>query len=613
MKDDSRVRHFLPWGIAVIGMVCCLLSAVSSNAQSTPPKKSQSASKTAPKKEAPKPVQTKRPPLTPEDILKLWKAKDQDLLMNEVRLRGLSFEPEEDWVFALPDRAGMPLAAAELAKLIPPAPTIDEVSKEAPDLLAKLKEAAQKRSVAELEPLVHPGLMENKAKVYDLFDITNYRNHSLGRFSSQDNRRVGVQFFQLTTSQVERLHYIAFSTSRGKIVVRDIVTGPEVAALFLRDEQQLALSKLDLVFRALNDRDDTGLRNVCTPGMYDSLKELAGEAKGSGSLLTRGPYVSMANVGVKASVPLDQKSIRVVARVTVNSTTGKPLEYDVEFERVANDLKVVRVRDTEGRWIAWDPDVDNYLNRRYNLPDAARPDKDSIPRSDEPPFMPTKDLKLMLVRFLETRNAVRLKETGEEFLQRAAGSGDGYGIRATANSILGNFDEAAKDAMTAIERGGVAYFILLRHTALTLSQPFSNVILAVSREKIEYIPFSGQSGTREDIPTASIDQIRFEKGRTPLTKARPFMNLEFHGPNGKKDYNFAAFGTTCPDQAPPGANATLVNFDGGSICANQPAPSTPGVKLSNPFGKATPLMVPRTWNQDLKVVIDAIQLARTRR
>ena len=620
MKFSRRDLGLIPCGMAACVLIWGVLGALPSPAQ-------QAAQKKAPKA-APK-APAKRPPLTQAALQKLWDDGDQDLLLNELKLGGLAFEPEEDWVNHLKNLDSMPLATAELRKLVPPAPTVEAVTSEAPALLSKLKDAAQKRSETDMAPLVHPDLLANKARVYDLFDIANYRNHSLGRIVPMDNRRVGVQFFQLTTSQVERLHYLTFATAHGKIVLRDVITGPGVAALFLHDEQQLATSKLDLMFRALNDHDDSGLKNLCTPGMYESLKKLS---DAGGSTLVRGKYSSISSIALTPSVSLDEKSARVVVKVGYPDAGAKPLEYNVEFERINNDLKVVRVRDMQGGIVAWDPDIDNYLNRRYSLPDG--PPVTEVAKSDDIRFYPITMVQDFVYRALETRNAPRLKELAGEFLARQSSGGEGYGIRAAAEQILGAYDDAAKDAILAIDRGGTAYFAVLRHNsafgsadAMASGQQFYPAILGVSKTKIEYRPFSDQGRQAEQIAIASIQTVQIEK-RYGAGKPRPFVNLEFTD-GSKKTYNFAAFGTSCPGEKPaPGADP----FPGGSTCP-APANAAPAPKKGKfglpgglpvglpsgglgsmiPGGKngaTVPMLVPQKWQQDLKVLVDAIEEAR---
>ncbi len=617
MTNVRQFRLLIPSGITACALIWGVMGAGTSQAQDNAKKAPKAAPKAA---AAPQKAAPKRPALTEKNLQDLWDGRDEELLLNELKLRGLAFHPEENWVGRLQDPAGMPRAIAAIRALIEPAPEVDAVAQAAPNLLAKIKDGAQKRSETDLTPLLHPSLLANKAKVYDLFDIANYRNHSLGRIVPEDNREVGVQFFQLTSSQVERLHYLMFSTYGGHLVLRDVVTGPEVANKFLRDEERVATEKLDLMFRALNDHNDSGLKTLCTPGMYESLKQLADE---DASTLVRGKYTSIATIALTPSISTDSKSARVVVKVGYPDPGAKPLEYFVDFERVDKDLRVVRVRDLQGGVVAWDPNIDNYLNRRYGLPDGAL--VTDAPKSDDIRFYPLSMVHDFVIKALESRNAQRLKELGAEFKARKPAKGDGYGILAAAAEISGNFDDAQNQATLAIDRGGTAYFVLLRHNgaltsaeSLTTGKQFSPVILGISKSKVEYIPFSGQGRPREEVATSSVAQSQLER-RYLGGKPRPFLNLDFGG----KGYNFAAFGTACPDDKPaPG----LEVYSGATVCP--PAQSTAaaqtkkggilghtlpgGLKLpiGGGNGTAAPMLVPRTWQDDLKVVAAALDEAR---
>jgi hypothetical protein len=243
------------------------------------------------------------------------------------------------------------------------------------------------------------------------------------------------------------------------------------------------------------------------------------------------------------------------------------------------------------------------------------------------------------MRAIESREAPKLKEYAMEFLAREPNGGDGYGIRAAAEQALGSYDDAAKDAALAIERGGTAYFVLLRHKSAMTSRDvtvtgnqFSPVILGISKTKIEYHPFTQDGGSTEEIPIASIQQSQIEKTYHGMSKPRPFLDLNFNN-GGKRDYNFAAFGTTCPGDTPATARppAGLEPFPGTSVCpapANQQQQQQPqrkrkisigGIGLPDsvklPTGKnnnnqTVPMIVPHAWEQDLKVVADAINQAR---
>lgn len=563
------------------------------------PQQTQTSPKSVTKGQAkpgPKP-QAKRPAMTKADVQKLWLQKDQDLLLNEIRLRGLGFEPEDTWVEALPNPSDQPLAIAELRKQIPPAPEPDAVAAQAPDLLAKIRDAAQKRNEQALEPLLHPDLMPDKARMYDLFDPGNYRSHSLGKFSAMDHRRVGVQFFQLTTSQVERLHYVVFTNYRGHLVVRDVITGPAVANLFLRDEEELAKSKLELVFRALNDGDTTGLTTLCTPGFLGSLKKRAGD---EGGILTRGQHISLDKVGRVPTVSLDQKSVRVVVRVSYPTASGMPLQYDIDFERIGNDLKVVRARDLQGGVIAWDPDIDNYLNRRYGLPDGPPPQ--NVAESDDPNFDNLSSLRERAIRAITNRDTKKLKDCADQFLQREPTSGEGYGMRASVQHMLGKQDEAAADAEKAIQRGGTVYFGVLQYSN-SFSHGFSPIILAISKDKIELRPAMG--GPSEVLPAALV-ATSFEKPAAGLRAFKqlleqpgPFLRLEV-ARQKNKSYRFAAVGTTCPD-ASTARRKDLELYPGGGCGAEGASVQT---------AKAISILVPHDWFQDLKTIQETLEYAR---
>lgn len=575
------------------------LCTVQSHAQNTAPKAAPKAAAKAAPAAAPK-----KPRMSKLEVQELWKTGNQEAFIAGIGARGLAFEPEEDWVNQLPKTTGiprstMPDAAAALDKLIPPAPDPDVVAQEAPALLSKVKEAAQKRSEADLTPLVHPDLLADKAKVYDLFDTTNYRTHSLGRFASTENRRVGVQFFQLTNSHVERLHYVFFSISSGRLVVRDIVNwqDPAVSKYFLRDEEQLALSKLNLVFRALNEGDDTGLRNLCTPGLFASLKAKTGE--GNGSLLTRGQFFPLDRISPVASVSLNQKSVRVVVRVSYPTGTANPLQYDIDFERIGNDLKVVRVRDWKGGVIAWDPDIDNYLNRRYELPDD--PVVTNVVESDDTNFQPIETIRANAMHAVANGDAKKLKDYSDQLAQREPNSGEAFGIRATLQHLAGNYDEATSDARKAIEHGGTVYFDVLDYENNVLSQSSAPAILSISRGKIELRPIIG--GQAEQIPVASVkaDFDTPPKGMLGQLKSvmksstGPFLKVD-SGPKSKS-YKFAAAGTQCPDQS-TARNSSLEQYPGGACGTSD------GKNMIN-------ILVPHTWYQDLQVIKDTIEVARS--
>src|SRR5258708_15057267 len=166
MTSSGKTRYLFSCGMAACAALWLILSALPSPAQNAPVKKA------APKAAAPTkgPAAPARPAMTRAQVQKLWDEGDEALFLNELRLRKLAFEPEEDWVAQLKNPSDQPKAIAELRKLIPPAPDPEAFAAQAPDLLNKLKDAAQKRSETDMAPMVHPDLMAAKAKIYDLFD-----------------------------------------------------------------------------------------------------------------------------------------------------------------------------------------------------------------------------------------------------------------------------------------------------------------------------------------------------------------------------------------------------------------------------------------------------------
>jgi hypothetical protein len=606
-SPDNIRRSFLSRFAAAL-LAICVFTAIPVLAQS----------KATPKSAGKVPASSGRG-MAQADVERLWKLKDDTLLMNQMRLKGLAFEPEEDWLMIdLPKATGVapadvPNSAAYLKGKIPPAPELDAVSAAAPGLLTEAKEAAQKRDVKLLDAILHPELAKDKSKIYVLFDTANYRGHTLGQYASERNRQVSVQFFELTSSQVESVNYVYFATSHGKIVLRDAQSGPEQAERFLKDEEKVAQSKLQLMFRALNDGDESGVKKICTDGLYDSIKEWGG-ATHPGDRLTRGH--KLEQVTVTTSVPLDQKSVRVVARISYPLNDKTKIEFDADFERIGNDLKIVRVRDALNKIIVYDPDMDNYLNRRYKLPDAPVPDPKTLAMTEQIPFLSVSQLNEMAIRALQDHDKDRIIQMAGTLAESDPTSGVGQGYRAGANLLLGKYDDAEKDASFALQHGGTVYFAVEHHLGNMGTENFDQVVVGISATKIQYIPVSGKGSPQEmDISTA---KANFEKDKIPGAKVinatrppRPFLDIA-DGRN--KHYNLAALGTTCIGGTPQGG-AKLVQTKGFDACGM--VPMKDGKKIgpvqmppSPDWEKGPPVFVSANWQRELTVVLRAIQEAQ---
>ena len=557
-----------------------------------------------------KPHAARRPPLTQADVQKLWTAKDDALLTNEITLRGLAFLPSGYWLdVELPGATSiaapnLPGAAAALHHLIPTPPDLDEVAAKAPALLDSLKAAAQKHDETAMQPLVNPSLMANKAVIYDLFDPTNFRASTLGKPAMDEHGDVGLAYFELTTSNVEKLYYLLLGQQKGNLVVLDLMTGPSVANMYLHDEQTLANTKLETMFRALDDGDQSGLQQLCTPGLYKAIEDWGGK-RHPGDRLSNGHQFSQ--VTAQSSIAMDQKSIRVVTRISYPLTSSDVLTFFIDFERIGNELKIVRLRDSDNKAIVYDPNIDNYLNERYGLPDAPVPDPRDVAMTEQIPFLNADDLRAKALRVLQYHDVQQI-ESIARFVGSDATSGEGYGLRAAADLLEGKYEDADKDAARALELNGTVYFVVERNQFMTAT-PFTAVVLGISKSKIEYLPAPGL-GSRETIELSSVQKVEFEKGKglgsmVRLSDARPFLKLEFKGSDGKKKtYNFADFGTKCPnDNVRPQVN-NLIEVPGDVVCGT----TSPNGTVAAAQG--IPLLAPPTWHEDLTVVLQTVNQAR---
>ena len=550
-----------------------------------------------------------RPPLSMTDVEGFWAKRAQSLFLNELKLRKLAFDPEEDWINGLAAKTGVqpseiPAMAAALIGLVAPAPPLDEVERQAPEILTRVRTAVTQRDEKALESLLHRELLANRDRVVKLFDPANYQSHQLGKFAAQPSRRVGVQLFRLTTGQVEIFYYVLFATSQGTLKVRDVLTGPEIAAQFLEVEQRLAVEKLRTAFRGLFvERDEREFRGICTPAFYEHLRE-RGAADLEGGASVPNPRTFDA-IKLTPSVPLEQKSVRVVVRVSYPTRSGKQLEFDVEFERLDPNLRIVRLRDTSGGWIAWDAQLENYLNKRYAL-DAGPPiDPLMVPETELLEFLGREQLIRRGVSGVEDRNVALVAEIARVMADRDPQEGRGAGMRAGAAFIAQRYEEAEREGLRAIERGAPAYVVVSRHKTgvVSTSRQFFPIVLAISKDRIRYQPVKsvGTGELPEEIPTSAIEKVEMEKGNV-LRPARPFLSFRFKAGKDSKNYNFAAFGTRCSqDQVAGGERRVPVGpHTGGNPCA--PVLGDDQQRIST--------LVPEDYPENLTVVMRLIEAAR---
>ncbi|HEY1807296.1 MAG TPA: hypothetical protein VGG42_01985 [Acidobacteriaceae bacterium] len=548
----------------------------------------------------------RRRPLTPADVQKLWAGGDDTFFANEIRLRGLTFTPSGEWIDVdLPKLTGVPPsqvpnAVAALRKLVPPPPSLDTVSQEAPPLINNLKSAAQSHSEVALTPLVDSTLMANKASIYDMFDPANFRAFTLGAPKESEHGDVGLPFFELTNSNVEKLYYIYFTQNKSRLVVQDIVTGDNVAQLYMHDEQILAQNELQTMFRALNDGDPAGLKAICTSGLYQAIETWGGD-RHPGDRLTRGR--TLTQVSVQTSVPLDQKSIRVVSKVSYPLTATTNIAFFVDFERVGNELKIVRIRDDQNKVVVFDPNMDNYLNRRYSLPDAPALTENDVAMSDEDVYQSMDQIRAKALRALEYQDQQKVSEMARLLVESDPTGPEGYGVRAAADLMQHKYEDADRDAHKALELKGTVYFVLERHATFS-NTPLRPVVLGISSSTIDYLPSPGM-GDPEKIPMGSVKSAKFAGGKglagvMVFTQAGPFLKLQFKDPEGKKneDFDFADFGTHCPSASARENPSEMMDAPSNGTCGT-------GQYAGRPVD--VPYRTPQAWHEDLSVVSELIE------
>src|ERR1051325_7172174 len=112
MKQSNRTTWKFP-NRAVAALITVLLASsaflagqqTGGSAQSDETKKKGTVPTKSPKKKKGEenipPPQRVRTPLTKAEVEELWKKGNADLAQNEIRVRALAFEPEEDWIESL--------------------------------------------------------------------------------------------------------------------------------------------------------------------------------------------------------------------------------------------------------------------------------------------------------------------------------------------------------------------------------------------------------------------------------------------------------------------------------------------------------------------------------
>lgn len=531
-----------------------------------------------------------------------WVAKELNIPCERtLKSRGFEYtDPETlaDVMARHPLTAKRGICRDAAAALMPRAPEVAQVEREAPALIEQLGQAVRSRNDAEIARLVHPALLAKKTLVDTIFRREGPQ--SLQRFSPTERfDRVSAQFFQLP-GQVEEFNQIQFALlergGQSTLVVREIVPA---ADLFLQSEKAVAIDKLRNLFRALNSRQTDALKNLATPGLYDSVKEVP--SMGSGPL-------TETTVSMVPSVSTIDNATRPVVRVGYLTRANKKLEFDVDFERIDGDLRVVRLRDVNGGVIAIDPDIYNYTKRRYGLEDSPKLDPSTDVRwTEEPCFQQASMIQRFGINALHASSSASLAELADcvaDFMPSM-----GYGLRASAQQVQGNHAAAMESGRRAIEAGGTAYFLVTHHIEpIGIPAPdriYQPVVIAISKEKVRYLFVPGRpvGGRNElEIAVGQIVAAYYDRRLGALGGPRPFLTFKFKDAtdrNKEKTFNFAPTRSHCIGgdvPVPPlPRGATWVDFP-RTVC------------YGDMQGRSYSTRVPSTWSEELGTVMQLIQL-----
>jgi hypothetical protein len=624
-----------------------------------PPAKGPGAGKTAPAAAgksfappaAPAPAAAK--PLSMENIVSILKDRPsgaaERIEYDRSSARGiaratLTFEVEEPWLLEIqktvhPDELRETYAA--LQALIHPGPGLEAISQTGPQMLDQLRDLVKANRPDDIAPLLHPELIVNQgipanlatqgprirlasgsmATAFEMFDATRYQKHIVGKFRVLPNTGgwVGAPVYVLPTDNVEKFYFVIFSSLGGKTVIRDIIGDRAVAESRLTLEKDDAASKLRDLFRDLNQRSEATAVAISTPKLYADFANIGGWKR-----LVRGQRLSPENIHITTSVPMDQKSIRVVARVEL-ALPGAPMVFDVDFERFGNEQKAVRVRHPDGTDIAVDTDLDCELPRRYQLNQPCVEYKTRY--TDDVRFLSINKLKYNAQVAMEDSLLDRLDLYAAE-LETAFPAdetrGLALGLRATSAYMKRDFPRANELGANAIAAGGEVFFPMLHLGGLfsTETQPQS-MRLGISRKSIHYYP-SYRSNRKEIVANiASVTKFEIDKPGK-LTDPDPYITMEVELPNPEKgnrmekqELHLLAFGSVCNPIGAPAPPATIE----WTLAATCPGSvkggggggglGIRGVSFGRGKGPTSKTMVPVDWEKALTAVVRQFQQAKS--
>ncbi|HEU0121649.1 MAG TPA: hypothetical protein VFQ91_14065 [Bryobacteraceae bacterium] len=483
----------------------------------------------------------------------------------------LPLPPEEDWVNALMrirERNQRPACYESLLARVPPGPEPDAVQKAAPAILEEIRALVQAGKKDELIPYLRPEIVRNDGSVLDvaaktypqigdffaLFESGRYQKHQLGRFIPIPGRKIGVPVYVLTNDIVENFYFVVFTQRDNKVIVRQVMKGRDMAEFALTAEKNWASDKIRDLFRDLNQGSLSTAKAISTPGLFADIEKIGGWKR-----FKRDQRLDVEKINIATSVPLDGKSVRVVARVAFPVREGQ-MNFDIDFERMGAELRAVRARDTEGRDISADKEVDCFIAKRYGA--ATQCVEYKLTSTENPWFWSVERLVDYSRRAVEMAKPDQIEIYSRELktiLDTDDLRGQPLGLDATAKFLRGDYNNFYQLAKDAIEKNGEVYIPLVRRYSADMAagNAMRPIILGLSVKGVRYIP-SYEDRRQEQIMLApsSIKSMR-------VFGDRPAVEVELIGQE-EKDWRLFLPGTGCgtlgvpPQSRIPGQRLVVV-------------------------------------------------------
>ena len=233
----------------------------------TPPRGAQPAPPAPAASPAPAPAGAAKP-LTLDDVQKIL-SSGNDALGKVLENAPLAFDLEEEWLTLMQKtvpQSSMPGTYRILLARVPPGPALADVERAGPGLLDQLKTLVASNDREGILKMAHPDVASEISTLLEMFDPSRYKKHVLGKFVDLPNtRKVGVPVYVLPSDAVEKFYFVVFSNVGGKLAIRDVRGGAEVANLRLFYEKDWAVAKLKDLFRDLNQNSDATAKAISTP------------------------------------------------------------------------------------------------------------------------------------------------------------------------------------------------------------------------------------------------------------------------------------------------------------------------------------------------------------